>query len=313
MSNSGRVPVQYDRLFADAQQALEGLVGERIPEGQIAQIAVEAINPGIHQPRDAFAEQALTELAASIKEQGLLQPLIVRMKPTEEVGGPPQYEIVAGERRWRAAKLAGLATVPCIVRELDDTEVQVIALIENLHREDLNPVERGRALYGLKEALQMSWAQLAERIGLSKRSVLRLAGLVELPEPIQDMFAAGTITEKHGRVLRKFNNQPERQRELAEAIGQYELSGDETVSLRNYLLAYPRQEISEAVAQMRAARRSGQQAGQIMKATMHFLRVLRETDPEAIEAATSKELANALENVENMVARFRKLLHRSKA
>ncbi len=308
MSNKGPVAQPYDRVFADVEQPLAELMGPEIQEGQIGQIAVGAITASPHQPRERFSEQALRELAASIKQQGLLQPLIVRPKPTDQIGPPDQYEIVAGERRWRAAKLAGLETVPCLVRELSDPQVRVIALIENLHREDLNPLERGRALRDLKETLQISWAHLAERIGLSKRSVLRLAGLVELPEPIQDMFASGTITEKHGRVLRKLKHQPERQWELAEVIKEHKLTGDETVSLTKRLEKHPRQEISEAVAEMREARHSGQEAGRIMKTTMRFLRALRETDPQAIEPATRTELAKALENIEDMVVSFRNRL-----
>lgn len=308
MSNKGPVAPPYDRVFADVEQALAELMGPETQEGQLGQITVEAITPGPHQPRESFSAQALSELAASIKQQGLLQPLIVRPKPPEQIGAPDQYEIVVGERRWRAAQLAGLETVPCLVRELSDSQVRVIALIENLHRKDLNPLERGRALHGLKETLQISWAHLAERLGLSKRSVLRLAGLVELPEAIQDMFASGTITEKHGRVLRKFKDRPKRQWALAQAIREHQLTGDETVSLSKRIEKHPRQEMSEAVAEMRGARHSGQEAGRIMKATMRFLRALRETDPRAIEPATRKELAKALEKIEDMVVSFRNRL-----
>lgn len=305
MSSRREVAGQYDRLFADAEQALEGLVGAEAEEEQIARLPVEAIGPGSHQPRESFSEESLAALAASITEQGLLQPIIVRENPSAKAGEQQQYEIVAGERRWRAAKRVGLETVPCLVRELGDTQAQVIALIENLHRKDLNPVERGRALRGLKAALQMSWTQLAKRVGLSRRSVLRFAGLVDLPELIQEMFAAGGITEKHGRALRRFNDQPERQQAVAEAIQEYELTGDETISLRKRLQENPSQEISQAVEEMRAAQRSGRAAGAIMKSTVRFLQALRETNPQDIEPATRKELAKALENIEDMVVKFR--------
>lgn len=305
MSNKAHLSEQRDRLFGDVGEALEGLLGEEIGESQIRQIPVGTLLPRADQPRTSFAERPISELAASIEEQGVLQPLIVRPKQGR---GPEQYEIVAGERRWRAGQLVGLETLPCIVREFSDADAQIVSLIENLHREDLSALERGQALRAIKDRLNVSWAQLAKRVGLTRRSVLRLAGLVELPDHIQDTFAAHTITEKHGRALKRLKADPERQLQLAKAVTQHDLSGDETINLTKLMEEHPRRKMNRLVQEMRAARRSGDSAGVIMKTTMQFLRALRETNPEEIEPRTRKELAKALDNLENLIATFRNRL-----
>lgn len=148
------------------------------------------------QPRRAFAEEALEELAESIRRQGIIQPLLVR--PLE---GGERFQIVAGERRWRAAAKAGLTEVPVYVRDMDEQEAMAAALIENLQREDLNPVEEAQALQALRETLALTQEELAARLGKSRPAVANALRLLQLGEAALDDLRQGRITPGHGRCL----------------------------------------------------------------------------------------------------------------
>lgn len=163
----------------------------------MTEIAVDRIRPGARQPRAAFSEDALWELTASIKEHGVLQPVLVRPVP----GAPGTYELVAGERRWRAAAAAGLRMVPAVVRPLDDRGALEAALVENLQREDLNAIERARAYRTLIEDFGLTQDAVARRVGRSQPSVANTLRLLSLPPQIQSSIEAGRITEGHGRAL----------------------------------------------------------------------------------------------------------------
>lgn len=160
----------------------------------IAEIPVDRIRPNALQPRSGFSGEPLAELEASIREQGILQPVLVR-----RVGDG--YELVAGERRWRAAVSAGLRTVPAIVRQLDDRGALEAALVENLQREDLNPLERARAYRKLSDDFGMSQEQIARRVGRSQPSIANTLRLLALPRAMQASLEAGRITEGHARAL----------------------------------------------------------------------------------------------------------------
>lgn len=162
---------------------------------EIKTIAISKIKPNIHQPRRQFDEKSLQELAASIKNQGVVQPLIVRRLDQDK------YEIVAGERRYRAGKMAGLNELPVIIREYTDIEAMTIALIENLQREDLNSIDEAEALNELKTVHKLSQEELAEKIGKSRSNVANTLRLLSLPEAIKKLIAADTITAGHGRAL----------------------------------------------------------------------------------------------------------------
>ncbi|MCT4625882.1 ParB/RepB/Spo0J family partition protein [Halodesulfovibrio sp.] len=153
-------------------------------------------NPG--QPRKTFDDDALEELATSIHEKGVLQPLLVR---PIVANGQNVYEIVAGERRFRASQLAGIREVPVVIRELDDMETLAIALIENLQREDLTPLEEAKGLQELKEQFSLSQEELAKQVGKSRSAIANTLRLLQLPDVAQDALSNGTITAGHARAI----------------------------------------------------------------------------------------------------------------
>ena len=186
-------------------------------------LALTQLIPGKHQPRKYFDNAALSELAVSIKNQGVIQPLLVRQLP----GMPQRYEIVAGERRWRAAKLAGLTEVPVIVTEYTDKEAMTVALVENLQREDLNPLEEAEALQALREAHGLSQEALAEQLGKSRSAVANALRLLQLPPSIQEGLVRNDITAGHARALLAIAD-AELRAELYAAIIEQKLSVRET-------------------------------------------------------------------------------------
>ena len=159
------------------------------------EVPTSSIQPNPFQPRRHFDEEALSSLSASIRELGVLQPLLVRAKD------PGEYQLIAGERRWRAAKRAGLPTVPVIVRDIDDLASLEQAVVENLHRKDLNPLEEAAAYQQLLEDFAMTHDQLATRVGKSRAAVTNTLRLFQLPASIQRFVAEGQITAGHARTL----------------------------------------------------------------------------------------------------------------
>ena len=162
---------------------------------QLAELPVTAIHANPRQPRRRFEPEATTGLASSIKQQGLLQPIVVRPRAA---GG---YELIAGERRWRAAREAGIETLPALVREADDRDTLLLALVENVAREQLSPVEEARAYAALVDEFELSLGEVAERVGRSKPSVSNRLRLLELPEEVLWMVARGELTEGHARAV----------------------------------------------------------------------------------------------------------------
>ena len=165
--------------------------GESIPSESITHLAVELLNSGKYQPRKQFDESILDELANSIKVQGIIQPLIVR-KIAEEC-----YEIIAGERRWRAAKKAGLTYVPVIIRNIDDNVALAFSLIENIQRENLNPIEEALALNRFREEFDMTHEDIAQMIGRSRVSVTNTLRLLSLDSRVIEMLNEGKIDMGH--------------------------------------------------------------------------------------------------------------------
>ena len=163
--------------------------------GELRNLAVGVIQPGRYQPRTGMDPERLQELADSIKAQGLIQPIIVRGI------GPGRYEIIAGERRWRAAQLAGLSEVPAVVREVPDQATVAMALIENIQREDLNPLEEAGALKRLIDEFHLTHQQAAEAVGRSRAAVSNLLRLLELPPDIKQMLEARSLEMGHARAL----------------------------------------------------------------------------------------------------------------
>jgi ParB family transcriptional regulator, chromosome partitioning protein len=169
--------------------------GQSAPEAELRELPVDLISPNPNQPRRMFDEQPLVALAESLRERGMLQPVLVRPVP----GG--SYELIAGERRWRAARLAGLESVPAMVRPDDDAASLELALIENMAREDLNPLEEARACAALIDDLGLTREEIGRRVGRSRVAISNLLRLLELPDLALMLLEDGSLSEGHGRAL----------------------------------------------------------------------------------------------------------------
>ncbi len=169
--------------------------GERSGREEFRELPIELIEPNPSQPRRRFDEDALQALAGSLGERGVLQPVLVRPK----AGG--RYQLIAGERRWRAARIAGLEKIPAVVRSRDDAEAIELALIENMAREDLNPIEAARACAALTEELEISREEVGRRVGRSRVAVSNLVRLLDLPDDVIELLQEGALSEGHGRAL----------------------------------------------------------------------------------------------------------------
>ena len=182
-------------------RGLSALLGDPVettaPGAPPAEIPVDLIRPNPAQPRRSFRPAELHELAASLREHGVIQPVILR--PDPETRGA--FQIVAGERRWRAAQLAGLHAIPAVVREVDDRQVLELAIVENVQRVDLDPIEEARGYQQLIDSFGYTQEQLARTIGKSRSHVANTMRLLALPEPVLDMLRAGTLTAGHARAL----------------------------------------------------------------------------------------------------------------
>jgi ParB family chromosome partitioning protein len=179
---------------------------------ELRELHVELVAPNPDQPRKRFDDEALQALADSIKERGVLQPVLVRPRP----GG--SYEIVAGERRWRAARLAGLETLPALVQQRDDAQSLEAALVENMAREDLNPIEAARAVAGLVEELGLTREEVGRRVGRSRVAVSNLLRLLDLPDEAVALVEDGSLTEGHGRALLLADDHADRRRIARAAV-----------------------------------------------------------------------------------------------
>lgn len=187
-------------------------------EGKIWQMSIEKLKPGAFQPRKSFEKEKLQELSQSIKANGILQPIVVR-----KVG--EGFEIVAGERRWRASQMAGLHEVPVIIKNFSDRETLELSIIENIQREDLNPIEEAEGYQRLQAEFTLSHQQIAEKVGKDRATVSNALRLLQLPKEIREMVVNSTISNGHAKVLLSVED-PKRQLELAKIIR------DEHISVR---------------------------------------------------------------------------------
>jgi ParB family chromosome partitioning protein len=208
--------------------------GDSVGGLKFEELPTSAIRPSTRQPRRSFPEAGIQELAASIREVGILQPLVVRSTD----GG---FELIAGERRLRAAKEAGLDRVPVLIRQAGDNESMELALVENLQREDLNPLETAAAYQTLMEGFGLTKEQLAHRLGKSRAAVTNTLRLAQLPDRIRTLLADGKLTEGHARALLGLETE-EQMAQLAQRIQTEKLSVRRTEDLvREYLSGPPRQ------------------------------------------------------------------------
>lgn len=194
-------------------------------------VALAQLKPGRYQPRTRMDETALAELAQSLSTHGMMQPIVVRPLPDTEAihGAAPKYEIIAGERRFRAAQLAGLDEVPVIIRDVPDEQALALALIENIQREDLNPLEEAQAVKRLLDEFKYSHEQAAGAIGRSRSATSNLLRLLNLAEPVQTMLLAGDLDMGHARALLAVDRAT--QTMLAQSVVQKRLSVRETEKL----------------------------------------------------------------------------------
>lgn len=193
------------------------------PAAGLREVAITDVVRGRYQPRRVFDEDALNELAQSIKAQGLMQPVVLRPRPQ---GG---YELIAGERRWRAAQIAGLVHVPAVIRDVTDEQASAMALIENIQREDLNPLEEAQALERLKEEFGLTQQEVADAVGKSRVAVTNLLRLLNLCSPVRDMLLGGELEMGHARALLPLD--PLDQERLARVVANKGLSVRATEAL----------------------------------------------------------------------------------
>ena len=180
----------------NAPEGSPGATAAHAPRGEgLTEVAIDDVVTSRYQPRRVFDEESLSELAASIRSQGLMQPVVLRTRPQ---GG---FELIAGERRWRAARIAGLAHIPAVLREVTDEQASAMALIENIQREDLNPLEEAQALDRLREEFGLTQQQVADAVGKSRVAVTNLLRLLNLSPPVRDMLLSGEIEMGHARAL----------------------------------------------------------------------------------------------------------------
>src|SRR5687767_6936936 len=214
-------------------RGLDALLGssEEPPREALLTLPVARIRPGRYQPRTKMDQQALAELAASIRSQGLMQPILVR--PVDR----DRYELVAGERRWRAAQMAGLDEVPALVREVPDEAALAMSLIENIQRENLNPMEEAAGIQRLVEEFRMTHEQAADAVGRSRSATTNLLRLLKLARPVQEMLMEGALEMGHARALLALDGA--RQVETAKRVAAKGLSVRATEALVHALLRGP--------------------------------------------------------------------------
>ncbi|HEY3699920.1 MAG TPA: ParB/RepB/Spo0J family partition protein [Spongiibacteraceae bacterium] len=216
------------QIAADAATAMEVPSSAASKDGQLRHLPVEFIQRGKYQPRRDMNQETLEELANSIRAQGVMQPIVVR-----EIGRD-KYEIIAGERRWRASQLAGLDTVPVVIRDVPDEAAMAMALIENIQREDLNPIEEAIALSRLQLEFTLTHQQIADAVGKSRATVTNLLRLMSLRDDVQRMLEHGDLEMGHARAL--LSLAPELQASTAQQVISKSLSVRQTESLVRKLL-----------------------------------------------------------------------------
>ncbi len=266
-------------------RGLDALLGGRDDtEGELRQINLERIEPNPYQPREDMEDEELKELAASIEENGVLQPVI--LTPASESEG---YRLVAGERRWRAARLAGLETIPAVIRDIDREEMMEVALIENIHREDLNPLEEARAYEGLREEFDMTQAELASRLGRSRSAISNTLRLLQLTEEVQEHVSRETLSAGQARALAGLSS-PEDQIKAAKKVI------DQDMSVR---------EAEELAAEIKTEKTDAVKAGDSEEDVLQELDKLSEEIEEAERAGREKEDEELLSSLEEKAIKRR--------
>lgn len=254
------------------QPSLSRLPAE-LPDERARLLDIERVFPNPEQARTEFPPESIAELAASLQRDGQLQPILVRPRPasasastsgSSEAKAAQEFEIVMGERRWRAARSIGLKQIRATVRQIDDAEMLRLSLVENIQREDLNAVDRARTLLKLKQSSPgLHWHDIATDLGLSRQSINNLVALLRLPQDIQDDIRAGHLSEKHGRALRQLSGAE--QKALSQQIKDGQISGDAALARARSLKA------QVPTSSTSPARRSSTRASAALKSALEHL------------------------------------------
>jgi len=219
-----------DALLSHSSRPAEG----QDTDGELRSLAIDLLQRGKYQPRHDMRPDSLQDLADSIRAQGVVQPIVVRPLQAQ-AGKPRHYEIIAGERRWRAAQLAGLREVPAVIRDVPDEAAVAMALIENIQRENLNPLEEASALSRLIQEFEMTHQQAADAVGRSRAAVSNLLRLLELPDEVKSLVAERRIEMGHARAILGLA-QPRQQAEVGQLVAKKGLSVRETEALVRKLI-----------------------------------------------------------------------------
>lgn len=218
-------------LFEDVNIDSTEIEGSEANKEDINFIEIDEIAPNDSQPRKTFNKEKLEELARSIKTHGVIQPIVVRKQDSH-------YEVVAGERRWRAARIAGLSEVPCIVRELTDEQNMLVAIIENVQREDLNPIEEARGIRAMIEDYELTQDEVAKAVSKSRPYITNALRMLKLPDAVLDMVSAGKLSAGHARAI--LSAKEEEQTEIAKHVETKGLSVREAEKLSKKGLSFDR-------------------------------------------------------------------------
>lgn len=218
-------------LFEDVNIDSTEIEGSEANKEDINFIEINEIAPNESQPRKTFNKEKLEELARSIKTHGVIQPIVVRKQGSH-------YEVVAGERRWRAARIAGLSEVPCIVRELTDEQNMLVAIIENVQREDLNPIEEARGIRAMIEDYELTQDEVAKAVSKSRPYITNALRMLKLPDAVLDMVSAGKLSAGHARAI--LSAKEEEQTEIAKHVETKGLSVREAEKLSKKGLSFDR-------------------------------------------------------------------------
>jgi len=291
--------IVMEDIFNEEDRGLADDLFDTTARKGLINIPIEKIFANPNQPRKTFHEETISELAESIKEHGVLSPIIVR--PLKG-----KYEIIAGERRYRAAIQNGLKEIPAIIKKVSDEEAKIISLIENIQREDLNSVDRAAALKELKVNLGLPWVELGRRLGLTKQRVLDLVGLLSLPDEVQDDIRHKNLSEKHGRALRTIADQEEILTEVVTFIKDKKLTGDQTINLVRAIKGKPGFTIEESyntikVIPIKVTPVKKDPLETAISEAEQLIKTLNEIKPASLDKESKKNLHTKLLEVQNKI------------
>jgi len=296
--------IVMEDIFKEKDRELTDELFDITTSKGLVNIPIGKISANPNQPRKTFHEESITELAESIKEHGVISPIIVR--PLGE-----KYEIIAGERRFKAALINKLKEIPAIIRKVTDNDAKIISLIENIQREDLNDIDRSAALRELKNNLNISWVEVGKRLGLSRNRVLELVSLLDLPDEIKEDIRQKKLTAKHGRALRLLLNQSEVLRDSYNFIKAKNLTSNKSLELVKAIKSTPGRTIEESyntikVEPVKVTSPKKDPVKTIVLEADKLIKTLDEIKPESLNEESKKKLHSKLLKVYSKIGKILK-------